>query len=379
MTVSAHIVGWGKYLPTEVLTNAYFENLVDTTDDWIRSRTGILERRRAHPKESTSSLAIKAAWSALEVAELSPRQIDLILVATVTPDYIFPGTAYVVQDALGAFHAAAFDLNAGCTGFVYALAVAADMIKAGSHKTALVIGAETLTRIVDYHDRNTCVLFGDGAGAVVLQASEQPGGILASVLGADGSGGGLLQQPAGGSRHPASYETIDHRLHFIKMNGNEVYKFAVHAMTRSAKEVVHRAGLTMDDIKLLIPHQANVRIINSAGKNLGIPPERVYTNVQKYGNTSAGSVPVALCEALEDGRIKAGDNILLVGFGAGLSWAAVAVRWGDKVHVAEKPWWQMAVRTLRNRQAVVQSVAKRAGRKIDAWWPHRNGVDKNGV
>lgn len=378
MTRSAHIVGWGKYLPTEVLDNKYFEKLVDTSDEWIQARTGILERRRAHPKENTSSLAIKAAWSALEVARVSPRQLDAIILASVTPDYAFPGTACLVQDALGASHAAAFDLNAGCTGFVYGLSVGADLIRSGAYNTALVIGAETLSRIVDYEDRNTCVLFGDGAGAVVLQGSDKPGGVLASVLGADGSGGGLLQQPAGGSRHPASQETVDSRMHFIKMHGNEVYKFAVSTMGRAAKEVVQKAGLAMDDISLVIPHQANYRIIQSAGKNLGVKPEKVYSNLHRYGNTSAASVPVALCEALEEGRIQPGDNIILVAFGAGLTWGAAAIKWGDTTHVAVRPWWQIAVRTLRNRRAAMQSAAKRAGRKIDAWWPHRNGVNGNG-
>jgi 3-oxoacyl-[acyl-carrier-protein] synthase III len=372
VTKSVQITGWGKYLPTEVLTNQYFEELVDTSDEWIRDRTGILERRRAHPKENTSGLAAKAAWQALEVAGVSPRDIDLILVATVTPDYMFPGTAYLVQDALGASHAAAFDLSAGCSGFIYALTVASDMIRAGSHQTVLVIGAEILTRITDYEDRSTCVLFGDGAGAVVLQASDAPGGILSTVLGADGSGGGALQQPAGGARHPASHQTVDERLHFIKMNGNEVYRFAVGAMTRSTREAVRRAGLRMEDVDVIIPHQANLRIIQSAAKSLGAPVEKVFINVQKYGNTSAASVPVAMCEAVEEGRIRPGSKVVLVGFGAGLSWGAVALQWGTRVKVARQAWWKNALRELRTRRGLASAAAKRVGRRVDAWWPDRN-------
>jgi 3-oxoacyl-[acyl-carrier-protein] synthase III len=373
VTKSVQIIGWGKYLPTEILTNQYFEDTVDTTDEWIRTRTGVLERRRAHPKENTSGLATKAAWQAMDVAGVSPEDIDLILMATITPDYVFPGAAYMVQDALGASHAAAFDLNAGCSGFVYGMVVASDMIRAGSCQTALVIGAEILTRITDYNDRSTCVLFGDGAGAVVLQASEAPGGVLASVLGADGSGGASLQQPAGGSRHPASRETVDNRLHYIKMNGNEVYRFAVSVMSRSVIETVRKAGLRIEDIDLIIPHQANSRIIQSGAKSLGVPIDKMFSNLHKYGNTSAASVPVALCEAVEEGRIRPGSNVVLVAFGAGLSWAALALQWGPRVTVAREVWWKHALRHLRNRRSVAKFAARRVGRQVDAWWPLRNG------
>jgi 3-oxoacyl-[acyl-carrier-protein] synthase-3 len=247
------------------------------------------------------------------------------------------------------------------------------MIRAGSYQTALVIGAEILTRITDYQDRTTCVLFGDGAGAAVLQSSDAPGGILSTVLGADGSGGGALQQPAGGSRHPATAETVEARMHYIKMNGHEVYRFAVGAMTRAVRQAAKRAGLRIEDIDLIIPHQANMRIIQSATKSLGIPASKVFINVEKYGNTSAASVPVAICEAVEEGMIRPGSNIVLVGFGAGLSWGAVALQWGPLVKVPRQAWWKHALRELRNRRGMASSAARRVGRRVDSWWLRQNG------
>ena len=323
----AHVIGWGKYVPQRVLNNGELSELVDTSDEWIRTRTGIRERHLAEDGETTADMAVEAARQALEVARFSPAQVELIIVATVTPDHLFPSTACLVQDMLGATHAAAFDLSAGCTGFVYGLSVAADMLSSGSYQTALVIGAETLSLITDWTDRATCVLFGDGAGAVVLQSGENEGGVLASSLGSDGSGGDLLWLPAGGSRIPTSQRTLDERLHFIQMKGREVFRFAVKVIRDATLDVLEKAGHALDDLTLLIPHQANQRIIEAAGRSLYLPPEMVYSNVEWYGNTSAASIPIALSEAVEKGYIQTGDLVVCVGFGAGLTWGAAAIRW----------------------------------------------------
>jgi 3-oxoacyl-[acyl-carrier-protein] synthase-3 len=322
----AQIVGWGKALPGQVLTNADLEHLVDTSDDWIRSRTGIRQRRIAGPQESTLTLAVEAGRRALEVAGLPAAALDLVVVCTFSPEFGgMPSTASLVQDALGAPRAGAFDLNAACSGFIYGLAVAQGLIGAGTHECVLVIGAETMSRLLDWSDRSTCVLFGDGAGAVLLRPGRR--GLLSCVLGSDGSGGDLLSIPGGGSRRPASAETVEAAEHFIRMNGKEVYRFAVTVAPRAAQEAVRRAGLTMDDVELFVPHQANIRIILAAAATLGIPPERTFVNVDRYGNTSAASIPVALCEAVEAGRLTPGDHVLLVGFGGGLSWGAAVAEW----------------------------------------------------
>ena len=322
----AHVVGWGKYIPEKVMTNDDLAKIVETSDEWIQQRTGIRERHIADPKETTSTMSVQAAREALWVAGLNPGDLDLIIVATATPDYIFPATACLVQDALGAPHAGAFDLSVGCSGFVYALGVGASMVSSGMFDNALVIGAETLSRLVNWADRGTCVLFGDGAGAFVLRASDAPGGVLSYKLGSDGSGGDLLCLPAGGSKHPISQEVVDQGLQFIRMDGQAVFKFATRVLGRAAKEACELAGLRLDQINMFIPHQANLRIINTAAKFLKLPDERVMINVQKYGNTSAASIPIAFCEAVDEGRIKPGDNIVLVSFGAGLSWAAAALQ-----------------------------------------------------
>ena len=292
MTPHAHVVGWGKYVPRRVLTNDDLSHMVDTSDEWIGTRTGIRERRLVEDGETTAQMAVQAARQALDVAALNPVQLDLIIVATVTPDYPFPATACLVQDALGASHAAAFDLSAGCSGFIYGLSVAAHLLSAGVYRTALVIGAETLSRITDWTDRDTCVLFGDGAGAVVLQAGETEGGVLATVLGADGSGGDLLRVPAGGSQMPASHRTVTEGLHFIQMKGREVFRFAVRAIPAATREVLEEAGLSLADLDLLVPHQANQRIIEAATRALNLSPEEVYSNLERYGNTSAASIPI---------------------------------------------------------------------------------------
>jgi 3-oxoacyl-[acyl-carrier-protein] synthase-3 len=373
MTLQAHVVGWGKYVPSRVLSNHDLELMVDTTDEWIVARTGIHERRIASEKETTASLSINASLKALEVARMNPTQVELIIVATVTPDYFLPSTACLVQDGLGATRAAAFDLSAGCSGFVYGLSVAAHMLRAGAYRTALVIGAETLTRITNWEDRGTCVLFGDGAGAIVLQAREEEGGVLSTVLGADGSGGELLQVPAGGSKAPPTHRTVSDGLHYIHMKGREVFRFAVRIVPSATRQVLEQAGLTPKDVDLLIPHQANQRIIDAATRSLGIREGGVYSNVSSFGNTSAASIPIALSEAAEKGLINPGNLIVCVGFGAGLTWAAAAIRW--LVPQPEPlPVWSRLFRSLMFRLVTIRSWVLRVLRRLGALLV-RNGFD----
>ncbi len=362
----AHIVGWGKALPERVLTNHELAEMVDTSDEWIRQRTGVAERRIAGEGETTLTLSLEAAQAALEVADLSPAQLDLIIVATVTPEHPFPATACLLQDALGADKAAAFDLAAGCSGFVYGMSMAADSLVAGTHERALVVGAETLSRIIDWTDRGTCILFGDGAGAVVLQASEADGGVLASVLGSDGSGGELLMLPAGGSAQPASMETVAARQHYISMRGRQVFRFATRIMPEASRQVLALAGVEVEDVDLFIPHQANDRILQTAAKVLGVPVERMYSNIALYGNTSAASVPIALCEAIEQDLVSRGDIIVCVGFGAGLTWAASAIRWSMPLPVPAPSRRMSAWRTVRYRWAKLRSSVLRMWRQVDA-------------
>jgi 3-oxoacyl-[acyl-carrier-protein] synthase-3 len=359
----AHIVGWGKYVPQKVLTNDDLSRMVDTSDEWIRTRTGIRERRIAAEHETTASMSIAAAQEALRVADADPTKIELIVVGTVTPDHFFPSTACLVQDALGARRAAAFDLSAGCSGFVYALGIASHAIESGAYQTALVIGAETLSRIVDWTDRHTCVLFGDGAGAVLLQANEHPGGVLSSVLGADGSGGELLMLPGGGSRFPPTPESVTNGLHYLHMDGRRVYRFATKIMARTTRQVLEKAGLSPEDLSLLIPHQANQRIIESATKGLRLADGKVFVNLDRYGNTSSASIAIALCEAVETGRVKRGDTLVLVSFGAGLTWAAATVHWSVPLPVAAPPRWRLAVRWARYRWSALRRRILRA-----FWW-----------
>jgi len=322
----AKILGTGSSVPEQVITNFDLEKMVDTSDEWITTRTGIKERRIAQEEESTSTFALLAAQRALQAAQVSAEELDLIVVATVTPDMLFPATACLLQRELKARKAASFDLEAGCTGFVYALSLAEKYLRGGGGEKALVVGAETLSKILNWQDRSTCVLFGDGAGAAVLGLSEEEG-IIATYLGSDGGGAHLLELPAGCSRMPASLDTVNNRLHYIKMNGNEVFKFAVKIMEEASLEVIKRGHVEMDEVNLFIPHQANIRIINSAAKRLGIPEERVFVNVHKYGNTSSASIPLALDEAYREGKINGGDLVLLVGFGAGLTWGSALIRW----------------------------------------------------
>jgi 3-oxoacyl-[acyl-carrier-protein] synthase-3 len=325
---SVGIVGVGSALPEKIITNWDLEKMVDTSNQWITTRTGIKERRIADPETATSDLALMAGRRALERAGIGPEELDLVLVATTTPDMAFPSTACIVQAGLGAYNAAAFDLEAACSGFLYGLAIGEQFISSGVYETVLIIGAEVLSRIVNWSDRNTCVLFGDGAGACVLRPVTAGKGILSHYLGADGRGGKLLQIPAGGSRLPASTVTVEQGLHYIEMQGAEVFKFAVRIMGEASLEALRRAGLAREEVDFLVPHQANHRIIMAAAKRLGLGLEQVIVNLDRYGNMSAASIPVALEEAVREGRIRDGDNVLLVGFGAGLTWGAAVVKWG---------------------------------------------------
>ena len=363
MPITAHVVGWGCYLPDKTLTNADLATTLDTSDEWIVSRTGIRERRIAAEGESTGTMAIAAARQALAVAAVDPGRVDLIVVATISPEYVFPATACLVQDAIGARQAAAYDVSAGCTGFVYALAQAEQAIRGGSARLALVIGAETMTRFLNWEDRGTCVLFGDGAGAVVLQAAENPGGILGTYLGSDGSGSQLLYVPAGGARLPACTETVAARQHYLRMEGREVYRFAVKALERSTREIVSRLGLEVSDISLLIPHQANGRITEAATKSLGLDPSKVVETLEWCGNVSSASIPIALCRAIEDGRVHEGDLLVLVGFGAGLTWGSAAIRW-TSIPVAPPGRARVYYYRVRYRLAEARSWWRRLRRRV---------------
>lgn len=320
------IIGVGEYLPEKILTNADLEKMVDTSDEWITTRTGIKERHVAAIGQAASDLAFKAAEPALKNAKLKPEDLDLIIVATITGDMPFPSVASILQDQLGAKKAACFDISAACAGFVYGLSVAQQFIACGTYKNALIIGVEVLSSITDWQDRNTCVLFGDGAGAAVL-SEVKSGGIISTYLGCDGSKAGILNMPAGGSRLPASRETVEKRMHYLKMQGNDVFKIAVNTMTKAAEIVLNQAGLTFADVDLIIPHQANARIIMAVAKKIGIPEEKVYLNIERCGNMSSASTVTALCEAVQEGRVKKGDIILLDAFGAGLVWGACIIEW----------------------------------------------------
>jgi 3-oxoacyl-[acyl-carrier-protein] synthase-3 len=324
---SCSITGVGSYLPSKILANADLEKMVDTSDEWITTRTGIKERRIAAPDEFTSDLGAIAAQRAMKKAGVTADQIDLIIVATITPDMPFPSTACLVQQKIGAKRAAAFDLEAACSGFIYALEIAQQFIMSRTYDTVLVIGAEKLSSIIDWKDRNTCVLFGDGAGAAVLQSRPSSHGLLTAVMGADGDKADLLFMPGGGSRCPASADSIQSRQHYLRMNGKETFKQAVQAMETAAEEVLRRCEITIGQIKCVIPHQANRRIIDAVAERLGATPEQLFVNLEKYGNTSAASVAIALDEAVDSGRVQQGDLILLVVFGAGLTWGAAVIEW----------------------------------------------------
>jgi 3-oxoacyl-[acyl-carrier-protein] synthase-3 len=321
------ITGVGSYVPAKILTNADLEKMVETSDEWIITRTGIKQRRLAAKDEFTSDMAAHAAQRAMKKAGVTADQIDLIIVATITPDMPFPATACIVQQKIGARRAAAFDLEAACSGFIYGLEVGQQFIMSRTYDTVLVIGAEKLSSIVDWKDRNTCVLFGDGAGAAVLQSRPNSHGLLTAVMGADGSKGSLLHMPGGGSRCPASADSVAAKLHYLRMDGRETFKNAVQAMCHAAQEALRRCELDISKIKCVIPHQANRRIIDAVGKRLGATPEQLFINLDRYGNTSAASVAIALDEAVSSGKIQRGDLILMMVFGAGLTWGAAVIEW----------------------------------------------------
>jgi 3-oxoacyl-[acyl-carrier-protein] synthase-3 len=325
--IRARVIGTGAYLPERRLTNQELERTVETSDRWIVERTGIRERRIAAPEEATSDLAAAAGRQALAASGVAASSVELIIVATATPDMLFPSTACLVQERLGAKQAFAFDLSAACTGFLYALAVADQYIRAGTYRTILVIGAEVLSRMVDWTDRTTCILFGDGAGAAVLQADRGERGILSTHLHSDGALWDLIHIPGGGSRRPPSAETLAERMNFVKMKGSETFRVAVRALEEVAREALTANGLTTEQLALLIPHQANLRILQAVAERLAVPMEKVMINIDRYGNTSAASIPIALDEAVRGGRVKPNDLLLLEAFGAGLTWGAAVIRW----------------------------------------------------
>lgn len=328
MSNKVYIKGVGKYLPDKILTNKDLENMVDTSDKWITTRTGIKQRRIADDKIAVSDMGYEAAKKAISDADLQPEDIDMIIVATITADMFFPSTACLIQKNLGIKSVvAAFDISAACTGFTYAVSIGEKFVKSGQYKNILIVGTEKLSSITDWEDRNTCVLFGDGAGACVLSKSEDGNGILSSYLRADGNYANLLKVPAGGSRMPASHETIDQKLHYLKMEGTELFKVAVRRMKESIKMGLKKAGLSYDDIDVIIPHQANIRILKAVSRAIKVPVEKFFINIQKYGNMSGASTAVALAEAVEEGFIKKGDLVVLVAFGGGLVWGGNIIKW----------------------------------------------------
>ncbi len=382
----AEIAGWGMYVPPRVVPNDTFVAMgLDTSNEWISSRTGIERRRVVEADEATSDLATKAARQAMAVAGLNASDIDLIVVATCTPDHVMPATASIVQDRLGMLNAGAMDLNAACSGFVYALATAAAQVESDRAKNVLVIGADELSVYLNWQDRSTCVLFGDGAGAVVLRQANEPG-IMSSTTGSDGSGAGLLTiqgaaraRASGNGQHPngsatghgeaANGSTAAANETYLTMNGPQIFRWATQVMPRAAEQVMAASGLTADDISLFIPHQANHRIIAASAKRLGLPPEKVFSNVREYGNTSAASIPIALCEALSAGRVEVGNYLVLSSFGAGLTWAALALRWSVPIPSQVAPW-QPITRQVKSRMAAVRSVLRRGERSV------RTRIDK---
>jgi 3-oxoacyl-[acyl-carrier-protein] synthase-3 len=362
------------YVPSTVVTNDAFVKMgLDTTDEWITSRTGIEQRRLVGSNEPTSELAVKAARQALQVADVHASDIDLVIVATCTPDQVMPSTASIVQDRLGAKRAGAFDLNAACAGFAYALNMGAAQVESRRARRVIVIGADELSMYLDWEDRGTCILFGDGAGAVLLEAGDTPG-ILASNVGSDGSGAGLLNIRGGGSRYRTNGNgagpngvrknggaTGDN---YLRMNGPQIYRWATQMMTEAAEEVMRQSGLKANEIDLFIPHQANMRIIEATARKIGVPADRVFSNVSSYGNTSAASIPIALCEAIDTGRIDIGDNIVLTSFGAGLTWSALALHWTHEIPAHGRSPWSPFRQQIDSRMAAVQSALRRQERRV---------------
>ncbi len=366
----AHIVGWGSFLPDRILTNTEIALTVETTDEWIFSRTGIRERRVAGAQETTATMAFEAVARAIHVADLHPSQIELIIVASSTPEYIFPSTACRVQDYLGATRAGAFDLSAACSGFVYGLNMASQAIGTGSVRNAIVVGTETMTRVTDWKDRGTCILFGDGAGAVVLKGSSVPGGVMASTMRSDGSGGDLLNLPAIYHNPVPSlgpeYLGNGQMKGTIRMSGRQVFRFATSVIVDAIEDVLKKAELTMDDIALIVPHQANRRIIETSAKKLGISTDKFYLNLETRGNTSAASIPLALCDAVNEGLLKPDDNVIFVGFGGGLTWAASVVKWDvtpPEISVAGREWRRARYISARGRSRI-RKLSRKVGARL---------------
>ncbi len=353
--LNAHIVGWGEYLPNRIVTNAELAQTIGVDADWVKTRTGIEQRHVAEPKQASADMATRAARAALASADISPSQLGLIIVATSTPDYLFPATACLVQNALGADNAGAFDLGAGCSGFAYALVVADRFIRSGAYRYILVIGVETSSRVVDWRDKNTCPYFGDGAGAVVLTGSESAGGLLSFSLSADGSGGELLMLPGGGSRNPMSQEVLERGWQYGRMDGRGVFRYGLRAMTALARDALRKARLTIDDIDLFIPHQNNTTLIQQVAERLRVPLEKVFVNVARYANISAAALPVSLCDAIQAGRVQPGSRLLIAVSGAGLTCASLVWQWSQplphKPALFVKRFWQ----ALREAHATFRS------------------------
>jgi 3-oxoacyl-[acyl-carrier-protein] synthase-3 len=361
--IYAQVAGWGMSVPSRIMTNEEIVEMgLDTSDEWIQARTGIKQRRIVSQGEATSDLAVKAAQQALDMANVRAPAVDLIIVATCTPDHLMPATAALVQDRLGAGNAGALDINAACSGFTYALSLGAGQIESGRAKQVLVVGADTLSSYLNWEDRATCILFGDGAGALLLQASQEPG-VLSTTLGSDGSGASLLIIPAGGSRLPPNGAATSNGDHYVRMNGRQVFRWATQIVEKATTKAIQASGLTPDDIDLFIPHQANMRIIETASKRLGLDMDRVFVNLGSYGNTSAASIPIAMCEAIEQGRVSPGDHIMLTSFGSGLSWAATVIRWGTPLPV-RRSLWQRSKQQVRRRTVSVRSSLRRQRRKV---------------
>lgn len=328
--IRAQITALGMYVPEKRVTNDDLALLVDTSDEWIRERSGISERRIVSEGQANSDLSVKAIENAFQGGDFRPEELDLIIVATVTPDMMFPSTACIVQDKIGARNAWSFDLSGACSGFLYAMATGAQFVQTGMYKKVLVVGTDVMSSILNFEDRSTCVLFGDGAGAILLEPTEDPDvGIIDFLLHSDGAGGKFLYMPAGGSLHPASHETIDKKMHYVHQDGRNVFKHAVKLITEVSRDILERNSYTADDVNLFIPHQANLRIIQSSLERLGLSPDRVVINIDRYANTTAATIPIGLTEAHQQGRIKKGDLLLLASFGAGFTWGSVLLRWGD--------------------------------------------------
>ena len=359
MTIYTHITGWGKYIPRTVLTNADLATIVDTSDEWIVAHTGIKERHVAVGDETTCTMAAQAARDALAVAGLTPQDLDLIIVSTSSPDRQLPGAAFIVQSLLGADNAAAFDLRSGCSGFLYSMSTASQFIRNGVYKRALVVGSEVVSRNLNWQDRRTCCLFGDGAGAVILEASETSGGLLYTGLGAQGKDFEALTVKSGGSQYPMCPITVERHWNTVELDGHKTASFAIRTLLRRANEAVTNAGLTWDDIELFIPHQANIRLIEATCEKLGVPLERTFVNVDRYANMSTASLAVALAEAAEQDRVKPGDHVLLVAFGAGLAWATAVIQWGAAVS-QQQSGLQRTWRRLRARLTTLTLQARLA-------------------